>query len=46
MPAVAGHFQLKTGMVQPLQIPVFSRYFVQQTPDFLQQMPDFREHKN
>ena len=41
MPAVAGHFQIETGMVQSLQIPVFSRSFVQQTPDFILQMPDF-----
>ncbi len=41
MPAIAGHFQIETGMVQSLQIPVFSRYFVQQTHDFVQQMSDF-----
>ncbi|MCC3407966.1 MAG: hypothetical protein JGK17_20710 [Microcoleus sp. PH2017_10_PVI_O_A] len=39
--AFAGHFRIKTGMMQSLQMPAFSRSFVQQTPDFVQQMPDF-----
>jgi hypothetical protein len=37
----AGHFQVKTGKVQSLQMPVFSRSFVQQIPDFIRHLPDF-----
>jgi hypothetical protein len=37
----AGYFQVNTGKVQPLQMPVISRSFVQQMPDFILQMPDF-----
>jgi hypothetical protein len=39
--AFAGHFRIKTGMIQSLQMPAFSRSFVQQIPDFILQMPDF-----
>jgi hypothetical protein len=37
----AGYFPVKTGKVQFLQMPAFSRSFVQQIPDFILQMPDF-----
>jgi hypothetical protein len=37
----AGYFPVNTGKVQPLQMPVISRSFVQQIPDFILQMPDF-----
>jgi hypothetical protein len=37
----AGHLRVKTGRVQSLEMPVFSRSFVQQTPDFILQMADF-----
>jgi hypothetical protein len=37
----AGYFRVKTGKVQELQMPAFSRSFVQQIPDFILQMPDF-----
>lgn len=39
--AFAGYSMVKTGRVQRVQMPVFSRYFVQQMPDFILQMPDF-----
>jgi hypothetical protein len=41
MQAFAGHLRVKTGRVQSLEMPVFSRSFVQQTPDFILQMADF-----
>jgi hypothetical protein len=37
----AGYFRIKTRRVQPLPMPVVSRSFVQQMPDFILQMPDF-----
>jgi len=39
--AFAGYFRIKTGRGQSLQMSVFSRSFVQYTPDFVQQMTDF-----
>jgi hypothetical protein len=39
--AFAGYFRVNTGRVQFLQMPAFSRSFVQQMPDFILQMPDF-----
>jgi len=39
--AFAGYFWVKTGRVQFLQMPAFSRSFVQQMPDFILQIPDF-----
>jgi len=38
----AGHLWVKTGRVQFLQMPVFSRYFVQQMPGLLLQIPALR----
>lgn len=46
MPALAGHFQIETGIVQSLQMPVFERDFILPTSDFILPMPDFRGHKN
>jgi len=37
----AGYFRVNTDRVQFLQMPAFSRSFVQQMPDFILQMPDF-----
>jgi hypothetical protein len=37
----AGYFRVKTGKVQFLQMPAFSRSFVQQIPDFIRHLPDF-----
>jgi hypothetical protein len=37
----AGYVRVNTGKVQFLQMPAFSRSFVQQIPDFILQMPDF-----
>jgi hypothetical protein len=44
--AFAGYFQVNTGKVQPLQMPVISLIFILHLPDFILQMPDLRAHKN
>ncbi len=42
MQAFAGYFRVNTDRVQFLQMPAFSRSFVQQLPDFVQQMTVLR----
>jgi hypothetical protein len=44
--AFAGYFQVNTGKVQSLQMPVISLILYCFPPDFIRHLPDFRAHKN